>query len=44
LPGTSKSAGTVILYFPNSRTIRNKFLLFTSHPIYDTFVIPAQVD
>ena len=37
-------AGTFILDFAASRTVRNKFLLLTTHPIYDIQFIAPQTD
>jgi len=38
----SESAGTLILDFPDFRTVKNTFMLFTSPSVYDIFVMAAQ--
>lgn len=35
----TESASPLALDFPHSRPIRSEFLLFTSHLVYDIFVI-----
>ena len=37
----TESAGTIITDFPAPRNVRNKYVLFVSHPIYSSFVLVA---
>lgn len=41
LSSDSKFVGTLILDFPTSEMVKNKFMLFVSYPICGIFVIIA---